>query len=301
MKTAFFGQFLMDKVLVNAQQLEEAVELQKWVNMKIGQLVLEKKLLTPEQIRAILDFQKKNDFYFGEAAQKLGLLTSEQVSMLLKEQEERHIYIGESLVKLGYLTKEQLEKELAEFEIEQQENTMLSPACFLEAFKDEKPFIEQFVIYTIKILRRIGGLIAKYDDYAVIEGEIPLEPVSIEVHFEGELSNCLRRYLLTATNEMANFIATNFYEGGLLQVDNVLIEDAMSELVNIVCAQSCSRLKEYGELKVAQSKKIITNEAQQQSKYVLNNNEKAAFVSLITPYGRTVGFLLVFSTKVDQN
>ncbi len=301
MKAAFFGQYLMDKGVINFQQLSNAVAFQESINLKIGQLVLEKKMLVDVQVKNILEFQRKNDLYFGEAAQKLGLLTNEQIEMLLAEQKKRHIFIGQALVKLGYLTENEMKERLVEFSIEQNEDSEMSSSLYPEEFMKEKFFIEQFAICTAKFLYRIGGVIAKYGKCEVVKKEIALAPVAVEMVFEGGLSSYISRYLMMSGKDMANIIAVKFFEGCAVEVDNNVVMEAMSELVNMICVQICSRFEEYGKLKVTLPEKILTTEGQEQQKYILGKDEKALFVSLVTPYGSNIGFLIVFLDKKNDN
>ncbi|MBI4845593.1 MAG: hypothetical protein HY810_03850 [Candidatus Omnitrophica bacterium] len=301
MKAAFFGQFLLDKGVINTKQFADASDLQNKVNLKIGQLVLEKKLLTPLQVKIILDHQKRNDVYFGEAAQQLGFLTLEQVQMLLKEQEERHIFIGEALIRCGYITQEQLKEALVEFNAEQKENEMLSPKAYPERFEKEKIFIEQFVVYTIKLLSRMGGIIAKYDHYEEVKKSIAVLPVAVEMHFRGDMSNQLNRYLLMTSKETAQAIAVNFFEGSGMAIEGSVIIDALSELVNIICGQVCGRLWEFGKLSVTLSQKVMIDADQMQLSYVLKENQKAVYLSMVTSDGKKLGLLLVFFLSLDKN
>lgn len=59
MSAAFFGQFLLNKGLIDAQQLAKALTAQEVLNKKLGELALAKNLLSEKQVREILTLQKK--------------------------------------------------------------------------------------------------------------------------------------------------------------------------------------------------------------------------------------------------
>ncbi len=69
MNNAFFGQYLLNRDIINAQQLAKTLTTHEVLNKKIGNLAIARNLLDEKQIKAILALQKKK-IYFSEKAHK---------------------------------------------------------------------------------------------------------------------------------------------------------------------------------------------------------------------------------------
>ena len=69
MAVGFFGQYLLNKELIDPMQLAEGIELQEKTNQKIGQILKSKNLLTEDKIEIVLELQKNKNLLFGEIAQ----------------------------------------------------------------------------------------------------------------------------------------------------------------------------------------------------------------------------------------
>lgn len=112
MAAKFFGQFLLEKGVIDAAQLLRALELQRASNPALGELACEKGMLTAEQAHLINERQRREDKRFGDLAQAMGLLTADEVTALLDEQKARRRLFGEILVDEGILDRARLEQEL---------------------------------------------------------------------------------------------------------------------------------------------------------------------------------------------
>lgn len=286
MKLAFFGQYLLNKGLINAIQLAKAVQLQKDVNLEIGRLAQDAGVLNNNQVKEILELQRKEDIYFGEAAVRLGFLTPKQVDDLTKEQKTKHINLGDALIKLGFLTSQARDNALTDFLKEQQEHARISADVYPKELKEERFFIEEFISSTIKILQRIGGIIAKYSHCEFKDKEIGIAQVTIRMNFIGSLSRRVTRFIILLPRETAYNVATKIYEKSNLNIEKILVEDVISELVNVICGQTCSKLSETEELWTSVTERVKNN-------YILAAKEKAALVSLLTPFGQ-INFAVVF-------
>lgn len=289
MKSVFFGQYLLNKGLINAQQLTKALTEQETLNKRLGDLALEKKMLNGEQIKKISELQKKEDILFGEGAKKLGYLTQERIDNLLQIQKEKHLYIGDALVSLGYLTKKQRDEALADFITEQNESSkIITPFIYPETLSKQSPFIEKFTSCTIKLLQRMSGIYVKFDRYEIKEKETPLEAFSIQADLIDPEGKCVMRYILLLGEEMAKIIYAKICKHDNMKTEEVSAQEIFYELTNIICGISCANLQSYARLRTSVPK-ILSNK----SRSVLNENEKTVLVSLITSYGQ-IKFMLVF-------
>lgn len=112
MAAKFFGQFLLEKGVIDAAQLLRALEIQRTSNPALGELACEKGMLDAAQAQRINERQRSEDKRFGDIAQSMGLLTSDEVGRLLDEQKSRRKLFGEILVEEGFLDRERLDAEL---------------------------------------------------------------------------------------------------------------------------------------------------------------------------------------------
>ncbi|MBI2570930.1 MAG: chemotaxis protein CheX [Candidatus Schekmanbacteria bacterium] len=119
----FFGEFLLERSVIDAAQLRRAVALQGRVNLKLGTIALDRGLLSAAQIAAIRAAQRSADRRFGELAVDLGLLTPEQLEALLDAQQSDRVHLGEALLQVGAVTEAQLETELAAFKAQEKRAT----------------------------------------------------------------------------------------------------------------------------------------------------------------------------------
>ena len=304
MRIAFFGQYLLNEGIINAVQLTEAVELQEELNVAIGKLAQDKGLLNSSQVKDVLRLQIKEDLYFGEAAERLGFLTDREIERLLKEQKEKYIYLGEAFVRLGYLTEEKLKTVLDSFSKARDEHVNMIDHRYPEELEEEKPFINEFVLFTIKMLRRMGGVVVKYDRCQLKKKEIDLSPIAIQINFSASVDNRISRFTVMIAKKTANIIATKIYRccglaidriyrGSSVVIDEAVVEDVISELVNLICGQAFNKFSKGDELRGGLPEKKLFKE-DGDSKYILKNGEKAAYVSLFTPFG-PVSFFLIFN------
>lgn len=118
--TRFFGQFLLARGLITAQQLIAAVEYQNKYNSRLGELAVALGMVTPFDAEQINALQSKEDLLFGEAALRLGLLTKEQLDQVLDTQKDSHVRLGQALEALGFLDPVTLGGALGEFMDEEQ-------------------------------------------------------------------------------------------------------------------------------------------------------------------------------------
>ena len=289
MSNKFFGQFLLSKGIIDAQQLAKALATQDTLNKKLGELALEQNLLNEKQVREILALQTKEDLFFGESAQKLGYLTQEQVDELVKVQAEQHVCLGEVIVKLGYVTKERRDEALAEFILEQNKREKtLPPFSYIEIFKKERPFIEKFTEHTIRILQRMSGIFVKFDRYEAVKNTIELPEFSAQVDHFNERGERVIRYMILLDDAMAQIIHAKICKRNNIDEKEVSRDESLCELLNIICCTSCNSSQMFAKLNASVPQLIEGG-----SSYFFDKKETVVLVSLVTPYG-PVKYLLSF-------
>jgi type IV pilus assembly protein PilB len=107
------GELLIQRRLITASDLEEALEAQRTAPAyaPLGQLLIDRGLVTRRQLHLLLDWAKKRP-KLGEMLLKAGAITEAQVERALEEQPQLGLPLGETLIKLGYVTEDQMRQAL---------------------------------------------------------------------------------------------------------------------------------------------------------------------------------------------
>ena len=114
----FFGQFLLQKGLLTAEQLSCALQDENAVRVKLGVLAIDKGWLTAEEAQEIYNLQMTLDKRFGEIAVTKGYLGELQVEELLQTQHQRHLSLSQAILNRGYLDLSELTSALELFKRE---------------------------------------------------------------------------------------------------------------------------------------------------------------------------------------
>ncbi len=118
MYTQFFGNYLLQRELINQDQLMAALSKISESKVKLGTLALSKELMTASEVDECLYMQTREDKRFGEIAVERGYLTEEQIQDLLKEQVSDFILLGQILVEDGAFSYEDLERYIFDYKNE---------------------------------------------------------------------------------------------------------------------------------------------------------------------------------------
>lgn len=113
--SSLFGQFLMERNVIDADQLKDALEYQGRNHRLLGELAVEKGFLGAGDVHRVIERQWREDREFGEMAVSMGLISENQLDELLREQKSNHIALGEALIRLGALNRQTLDSELEEY------------------------------------------------------------------------------------------------------------------------------------------------------------------------------------------
>jgi len=119
MGVKFFGQFLIEKGVVDSDHIRAALKLMDEENRSLGELAEAGGILTAEEAAKVNAQQRYCDIPFGELAVEMGLLSEEQVEYLVGFQEQTRLRIGQALVRQGCLANGRLLQLLVQYENEQ--------------------------------------------------------------------------------------------------------------------------------------------------------------------------------------
>lgn len=104
MYNQFFGQFLLQKGLLTAEQLCRAFQAESAVRVKLGVLAVDRGWMTAAQAQEINEMQKAADKRFGDLAIAKNYLTEDQVTELLQSQCSGHLSLSQAIIDQGFLS-----------------------------------------------------------------------------------------------------------------------------------------------------------------------------------------------------
>ncbi len=242
MGVKFFGQFLLERQLVTAQQLVAAVEYQQSQNLKLGDYAVKKGYLTKDQSAQINRLQQQKDLKFGQAAVELNLLTAKQVDELLLMQQNDHIYLGDAVVLKNYATRAKVDEALKAFK-EDQKIYELQGGIPVPSELQLTDTVRVFVDMTQKMLLRMGSIETKVTGNEWITGSVMPPGFAALIRFEGGIKVS---YIIgiseTLVNTLGQQLLGKFYDAK----DPAVRQDAVQEFCNIVTGNVVARLAQMG-------------------------------------------------------
>jgi CheY-specific phosphatase CheX len=242
MSAKFFGQYLLEKGRINTHQLFEALEFQKNVKPPIGVVALEEGLLTTEQIKRVLARQSNSDKRFGELAVAMGVLSQAQVDELLQRQTSHKIHLGEALIVKGFLSVDVLDKELKEYQKEEDRVALQVAAAFNNVANTQ--IVKTFTDLMVMMFTDFGG----QHDVKVEQCETGKDKVRLfrwvisqKIAGENVEFNCL----LSVPPKLMLQMASTMLDQNIITADELAL-DATKEFVNIANGNACAKLSEDG-------------------------------------------------------
>ncbi|MBN1949563.1 MAG: chemotaxis protein CheX [Bacteroidales bacterium] len=238
----FFGQYLLEKGLITADQLLKAINYQRNMISKIGEIGIRINYLNENQVAHINSYQRKVDIKFGELAVAMNYLTDEQLTEILTIQKNNHIYLGEAIVILGYVSSEIMEQELKLFHQEQTE--LVGLENLIPNNHRARVQLLPVVDITVKMMRRIGDLLAKIGD---IQESSSIDNLYLTTFVEFSSIKGFK-YFLNLPEKVAFTICQQLYQRLDMDITNEILKDAVGEFTNIICGNIRAELLEVGKL-----------------------------------------------------
>ena len=110
-----FGDYLIEKGILQRDDVLKALEVQADSTVKIGTICLEERYMTVKQVMNTLRTGVDTARPFEDQAITLGYLTAQQLGHALKIQTQRRPFFGEVLVSLKLIERKSLFAELGQF------------------------------------------------------------------------------------------------------------------------------------------------------------------------------------------
>lgn len=116
MYTQFFGNYLLNKKVINSSQLLEAIQSKATTHVKLGTLAIYAGLMTAAEVENLHILQTHVDKKIGQLAVEEGYLTEAEVEQLSETQSQDYLVLGQILIDQGYITTAEFEELLIEYQ-----------------------------------------------------------------------------------------------------------------------------------------------------------------------------------------
>jgi len=240
MGVKFFGQYLIESGVVQAEQVRAALNLMDTENRTIGELAVEGRLISEADADKINAEQRHRDMPFGELAAEMGLLDEEQIDNLVQLQWRTRLRIGQALIRLGHLENASLEELLVRYEEEQAphriENLALPPGLECNALA---PYVLD--LFT-NLLMRVGRISTRVGSGELV-AEPPDFPIQIAVAVGGDSGLLI---CLVGDEEFSRQLAAKASGLDPERLDREMLFDGVGEFLNVLAGNAMALAEQNG-------------------------------------------------------
>jgi len=232
MATKFFGQYLLEKGLINKNQLLATLGEQRAQNPRIGYLAVTEGFISLAQAKQINQRQMSTDARFGDLAIFMGLIDSEQLDHLVDLQSRKRKYFGELLIELNYLDAETVAAELQLHQLMHREYSskiqgLVDNHNFSQSINTSVNIIAKLFARVLSVPTRFSALATEQELEEFCESPLQLCSITIESVKDITLS-------IAAEDNLMLEVASRLIGVDLLEVDFDLGLDATGEFLNII-------------------------------------------------------------------
>ena len=236
MYTQLFGHYLLNKGIIDADQLHAALTAMSRIKAKLGAIAIDAGYMTAAQVDDVHETQHTEDKRFGVIAVEKGYLTEEQMLDLLARQKSSNLVLGQALIDFGFITTKQFEDALgdykrhtslidAESEEERMEKEMIQILGLDSSHRSE--FLAEYILLFIRNLIRFLG-----DDFT-FAGVARNTTVSMNYACCQEVSGELNASVALGGTEMGFIGIAARYAGENLTEPDAYTKACVGELLNL--------------------------------------------------------------------
>ena len=240
MGVKFFGQYLIERGEVDADQVRAALRLMDAENRTIGELAVEGRFISKADADKVNAEQRHRDMPFGELAGEMGLLTEEQIDNLVQLQWQTRLRIGQALVRSGHLGKVRLEELLISYEEEQAPYRIENLA--LPAGLDSNALAPFVLDLFPNLLMRVARIVTRVGSGKPIV-EPPDFPVRIAVSVSGESGLVI---CLVGDEEFSRHLAAKVSGLDPAGLDMEMLLDGVGEFLNVLAGNAMAIAEQKG-------------------------------------------------------
>jgi len=240
MGVKFFGQYLIERGEVNAEQVRAALNLMDAENRSIGELAVEGRLISKADADKVNAEQRHRDMPFGELAAEMGLLNEEQIDNLVQLQWRTRLRIGQALVRSGHLENARLEELLVSYEEEQAPHRVENRA--LPAGLESNVLAPYVLDLFTNLLMRVARITTRVGigEPTVEAPDFPVQ-VSVSVTGESGLQLCL-----VGDEEFSRHLAAKASGLDPESLDTEMLLDGVGEFLNVLAGNAMALAEQNG-------------------------------------------------------
>jgi CheY-specific phosphatase CheX len=241
MGVKFFGQYLVEKQIVLAEQVREAIEYQEKTNISFEDLAVEMGMVAPAEVARARKQIQKEPLPIDDMLVRMGYMTTFQREAVLNRQRGRHVYLGQALVELGHVSHETIEEHLAAFEGDQA--VYRTDDVRLPAGIPEEDFCRSTADLAFKMATLVAWIKHRPDEARIVTSFEGREFV-VGISFVGDVAGML---LVSASRAAASSICR-----ALLNQDTTdaqpeeIVLDAVKEFANVIAGSAVAKTSRVG-------------------------------------------------------
>ncbi len=235
MYTQLFGHYLLNKGIVDADELHAALTAMTRIKAKLGAVAIDAGYMTAAQVEEVHQAQHTADKRFGEIAVEMGFLTDEQVVDLLARQKDSNLVLGQALIDFGFMTHGQFEEALNDYKSASSVNGDMTDADMEKEMlgilgidnTKENGFYPDYILLFIRNLIRFIG-----DDFSLGEVQRGVT-VSMNYASKQEITGDLKATVAIGGTESGFIGIASRYAGESLNETDAYTKACVGELLNL--------------------------------------------------------------------
>ena len=239
MFSQYFGQYLLKKEYLTADQLKTALEYQQSVRLKLGVLAVNAGYMNSQQAKLVHEMQSKFDKRFGELAVESGYLKEEQVEELLSSQSFGYLLLAQALIDKNYISLEKFEESIHEYKKEYN----ISESQFLALQSDD---VDEIINVYVNVEDDKSGLEIKHyislfmrniirfiDSEVYTKAIVKVQEYKTKCAVSQSIKNSINlQTYISAEDDVFVKLASKFAEEELTSVDE-MAKDSVGEFLNL--------------------------------------------------------------------
>ena len=238
MATQFFGQFLLEKRAITREQLLDASKYQKQIELPLCAMAIGSGCLSDENLSALDADCAPPDAEYLAAAVRRNMITFDQLQKLSRDRTERWEFLGEALAARGYLPLLALKTLLAEYRQVNPPPAEDMLEWLMAVPGDRREIVSSFLDVTTDLLLHYTRQLV---EVLRIKREAN-ESDDITYVFSQKVTGDREfRYALALPEDLTLSVASQMLQEENVEI-NALVLDAVSEFVNIVVGNGCTKL-----------------------------------------------------------
>jgi len=242
MTTIFFGQFLLAKGVIDREALLDALDRQRKSNLSLPDLAVQQGLIERSRADAIMVQYRMSDRPIESILTDSGGLAPEQLERLQHKQRSSWLRIGAALAEGGHLSEEAIAANLDEYRsLESATDQKIREAM---RHLPDSDAVSACVELTVFHFSRVAGRPAKLESVSVESDvlEEGLQRFSQRIFGDGDYTIAVDLPPILIAAVARGMLGFDIEAGSETEAD------AVSEVVNLIGGNTCTRIEQLGYL-----------------------------------------------------